>query len=359
MKNLCKVAFSVWFILFILAGCVEKQILDDVNLIDGIGFDDAEKGLILGTILFPVFLPDQKPENKTYSAKSEIKKTLLQEIERQASDPVVTGSIELVLFGKKLATEEGILELVDAFQRDPGVGSGIHLAIVDGKAKEFLEGEYGIRGNATHISNLIEKNYQKEDLPKTNLQLFLSDFYEDGQTPYLPQLKQLSKESIELNGVCFFKYGKILHTISPERMFFFKLLVDKYSEGLHRVRVNEGEAAIQSIKSSHNFDLKKKNPVEIEINLNVNGVINEFTGNDLTPKEIKNLEKTFEKEISEECIKLIQEFQEKKIDPIGFGKYVRTQTRGFDLKKWWDSQYPALSVKVKTDVTIIEAGVIE
>ncbi|MBT2696497.1 Ger(x)C family spore germination protein, partial [Bacillus sp. ISL-40] len=66
---------------------------------------------------------------------------------------------------------------------------------------------------------------------KTNLQRFLFDFNQLGKTPYLPQLRKIGKEQIEISGISFFRYGHVVDTIPAEKMFYFKLLVDKYSQG--------------------------------------------------------------------------------------------------------------------------------
>lgn len=342
-----------------LCGCVEKEVLDDISLIEGVGFDYIDQKNILGSVIIPVYLPNQAPKKSTFSAKAEINKSILQNIQRQAADPIVTGSIEVVLFSKKLAEKVGILPLVDAFQRDPGIGAGLYLAIVDGRVEELFKGQYGIRGNATYISKLIEHNSKSEDLPKTNLQRFLSDFYQEGQTPYIPQLKQLSNKKVIINGISLFAHGKTVDFITPEEMFFFKLLVDKYSEGMHRVKIEGNEAAVRSIHSSHNFELTKRKPYEVTIHIKINGNINEFTGQALKPLTVQKLQKQFEKDIEKECLKLIKRFQEKQIDPAGIGHFVKTQTRNFDFKNWRENQYRDLVVKIKADVKISESGVIE
>jgi spore germination protein len=344
---------------FILTGCVKKQVLDDISLIEGIGFDYIDKKYIMGTVVIPVYLPDQPPKNTTFSAKAEIKKSILQDIQRQAADPIVTGSLEVVLFSKTLTEKAGILPLVDAFQRDPGVGSGLHLAVVDGETKNLLAGKYGIRGNATYISNLMEHNIEKEDLPKTNLQLFLADFYQDGKTPYIPQIKQISKDKLSITGISLIKYGKMVDFIKADDMFSFKLLVDKYSEGMHKIKLDKGEAAIRSIHSSHNYELTKRNPTEVTIHIKIDGIINEFTGQELTPELMKELQEQFEKKVEGECLRMIERFKEKEIDPIGFGHFVKSQTRNFDFDNWWKNQYKDLEVKIKPEVTITESGVIE
>jgi spore germination protein len=358
VERILKLIASV-FVACSLIGCVKKEILDDISLIEGIGFDYVDKKNILGTVIVPVYLPDQPPKNNTYSAKAEIKKSILQEVQRQTADPIVTGSLAVVLFSKTLSEKVGILPLVDPFQRDPGVGSGLYLAVVDGETRELLSGNYGIRGNATYISNLMEHNIKNEDLPKTNLQLFLADFYQEGKTPFIPQLKQIGKNKLKINGISLLKHGKMVDLIAPEEMFFFKLLVDKYSEGMHRVKIDSGEAAVRSIHSSHNFELTKRNPTEVTIHIKVDGIINEFTGQELTPKTIEGLQKQFEKDIQNESLKLIKRFKDKQIDPIGFGHFVKTQTRNFDFKNWRENQSKNLVVKIKTDVKISESGVIE
>ena len=131
-----------------LSGCVEKNILDDISLVNGIGFDYYDETKIRGTVIYPYYLPEKDPEDKTFTAVSEIKKTILDDIGRQTADPVVTGSLNIILFSEELAKRKGILELVDAFQRDPGVGSTLYLAVVEGTAREFLEENYRYRSTA-------------------------------------------------------------------------------------------------------------------------------------------------------------------------------------------------------------------
>jgi spore germination protein len=351
--------FVCTVLMLFLAGCVEKEIVDEVNLIDGIGFDYSEKNRIRCTVTFPVYLRDQPPKNKSFTAESVTKITVLQEIQRQTADPIVTGNLEVALFGKQLAEKEGILDLIDPFQRDPGVGTTLYMAIVDGEAKEVLEGTYGITGTANHISKMIEHNIKTEELPKTNLQIFLSNFYQKGKTPYMPQIKKIAKDKVKINGICLIKNGKVVDFVSTQNLFFFRLLTDKFSHGMHRVNIDKGEAVIRSIRSSHDFTLTRRDPYEITIHIKVNGIINEFTGNTLTAKTISKLEEQFEKKINAECLALINKFQAKEVDPIGFGKFVRTQTRNFDVNRWWNSQYKNMTVKIKSEVKITEGGVIK
>ncbi|WML58131.1 Ger(x)C family spore germination protein [Neobacillus sp. PS2-9] len=340
-----------------LTGCVRKEILDDVNLETGSAYDFIDNQ-IRGTALVPVYMPDKSVENKTFSASSSLSRDFLRDVQRQSSDPLVTGSLKVVLFGEKLAKEKGILALIDSFQRDPSIGAGLYLSVTEGEAKNIIEGKYGKRGNAVYLSNLIRHNMKSKDLPKTNLQRFLSDFHQKGKSPYLPQIRSLSDDQIEISGMSFFRYGRVVETIPAAEMFYFKLLVDNYSEGTLKVTVDKQIASVESIRSKFKMKLASRNPYTVNVDIKVKAILNEYTGPSLKPKDLKNIESKVEKDIETECLKLIKAFQDKKIDPVGFGHFIKSRTRHFNFKKW-DTDYQYLKVNVHADVSIVESGVIE
>lgn len=341
-----------------LAGCVEPEIIDDVNIIVGAGFDKIEEDRFIGTFLVQDYLPDQSIQNITYTSESTLRRSVLSDAQKQSSEPLVTGGIRLVVFEEKFA-ENGIIDFIDAFQRDATVGSRIFLATSKGSAQELLKGEYGSRGNGNYLYNLLSHNINDRDIPRSNLHLFLHDFYQDGKDVYLPQLKQKGKKQVEISGMTIFKDDAAIDFIEKDDMFYFKLLVDKYSSGYFNVDLsNNNEASVHSIRSAHHFQIDQNNRDKLTISVNIQGIIKEFTGDKLTTKIVKETENAVEKKIEKECTNLIQRFQEKNTDPIGIAKYYKTQTRGFDLKQFKDN-YPNLDINIKANVTIEETGVID
>jgi spore germination protein len=348
---------SFLLVIFILSGCVEKEILDDVAIESAIGFDYHDDDQISGTALVPNYLPDKSVKNVIFTSISTMNRELFVEMQRQSSAPLVIGSLEVVLFGDKLA-KSGLIDLIDALQRDASIAERLYLVVVDGNTSELLKQDYGISGNATYISNLLKHNIKTRDLPTTNLHMFIFDFFQEGKDSFLPRVKMIRKNKMEINGVSLFKKDKVVDVIPTDKMFFFKLLVDRFSEGTYKITEDGEEAAVRSIKSSRRFDLTHKNPNEITIHIKIQGAIREYSGNEITSKEIKAIEKNLEKKVNEECLKLINHFKKTGIDPIGLGHYAKTKTRSFDIKKW-DREYENLVVKVKTEAEIVEAGVIE
>jgi spore germination protein len=350
------------FILFIvlsilLTGCVEKEIIDDVNIEMGIGYDLNGQKEIEGTVMVPVFKPDKNIGNFTFSAKATSNRDLMQEIQRKSAQPVVTGSLEIAIFGEEMA-KRGIIELIDSFERDPSIGARIYLAVGETNAKDILSGTYGNRGNAIHLSDLIKHNIKDRNLPETNLHLFLFNFYQEGKDAYLPILRKAEPDIVDIVGMALFKQGRMVHTIPADKMFFFKLLTDKFSQGTFKVKIDNEQAAIKDLGSKHKFKIEKRNPYTVTIEIKIEGIIREYTGKILSPAIIKKIEKELEEEVNEECSAMIADFQEHGIDPVGFGHFIKSKTRGFDFKKWEDD-YKNMTVHIDTDVVITEVGIVE
>ncbi|WP_251040683.1 Ger(x)C family spore germination protein [Bacillus sp. ISL-45] len=355
MMNRILVVLS--FISLLLTGCVEKEIIDDVNIEMGVGYDQKENDKIEGTIMVPIFNPDKKIGNFTFSATASSNRDLVQEIQRKSAQPLVTGSLEIAIFGEEIA-KKGIREFIDAFERDPSIGARVYFAVADDKAKEILTGTYGNRGNAVHLSQLIKHNTESRNLPITNMHLFLFDLYQEGIDPYLPILKKTEPEVIDIVGIALFKDEKMVSELPSDKMFFLKLLTDKFSEGSYRLEMDEEQVAIKDLDSKNKLKIRKREPYVVDVEIEIKGLIREYTGKIVTPEVIKKIEKEFEDQVNKETTAMIQDFQEKGIDPVGFGQFIKTKTRGFDFKRWED-EYKNLTVNVKTDVIITEVGIVE
>ena len=92
--------------------------------------------------------------------------------------------------------------------------------------------------------------------------------------------------------------------------------------------------------------------------MKIEGYINEYTGKRITPEVIKDVERVFEEKMKNEINSLFTYFKELKIDPVGIGDQIRSQSREFNTENWRD-RIPELAVDVIPEVIISESGVIE
>ncbi|MFK9091121.1 Ger(x)C family spore germination protein [Bacillus salipaludis] len=350
--------FLGFIILFLISGCVKKEIIDDINIVTGVGFDTLDDDQMIGTFLTQNFKADKSITNQTFISKASLRRDLLIEAARQSSQPLVTGGVGVTVIGEELG-KDGIKDILDVYQRDVSIGARNYFAIADGKAQKMLQGKYGTIGTGNYLYNLLDNNVKNKDIPKTNLHLLLHDYYQKGKDIYLPILKQKSVNQVEISGISFFKADKVVGVIPSEKMFFFSLLVNKYSKGNFSVPNNDdGKASIKSFVSKRKFKISKKNPSQVIIRIKIKGSIQEYTGKQLNQKEIKKIQENLERKVEKESLKLVKDFQRKRADPIGLGEFHKSRKRGFDFKKW-ENEYKNLNVKIDSNVIIEETGIIE
>jgi spore germination protein len=348
----------LWLIIiFLLSGCVQQQIIDKQNIETAAGFD-VVNNKIEGTVLYPTYLPDKSVIDNILIAKANISREILAMLEKRSNQPLVTGSLQIVLFGRDLA-KRGFFDLIDSLQRDPNIGSRIYLGVVDDRASTLLMGKYGNEGNGVYIKDMMEHNMKYRDLPNENLHLFGAYLYQKGKTTYLPIIKQINNNELEIKGMALFNRTKMVLEIPANKMFHFKLLVDRHSQGVQAVKMHHEEVVVRSITSSNKIKVnKKKQPIEIVIHIKIEGIIREYTGKKISNQKMKEFEKAFESKLSKETVALLKQFQEKNIDPVGIGERVKNTTRHFNWDKWKDD-YKNITFKVIPNVSIVESGTVE
>ncbi|WP_417897115.1 Ger(x)C family spore germination protein [Bacillus haimaensis] len=347
------------FCMLLLTGCLEKEIVDDVNIETVEGFDLVSGDDVMGTFLIPIYQADKSISNETFSAVANLNRNLLSELQKKSSAPIVNGSLEVVLFNKDLA-EKGILKLVDALQRDASIGTGLYLSIVDGQVKEILEGNYGTEGTGSYLANLIKHNIERRDVPTTNLHVFLSDYYQKGKDPNLPYIK-LVDGKVMIVGAVVIKGGKLTTIVPNKQLFYFKFLVDEYTDGVLSIKLPNKEeyVALRSIKTKRKVKVKWKNgEPQFHVHLKMDGVVREYSGGKVDPKKIEEFQKAFEEDLEKKSTELIASFQKENVDPVGFGYEAKSRKRGFDFKKW-EEQYPNVKIKITSEVRIIGTGITE
>ncbi|WP_428911199.1 Ger(x)C family spore germination protein [Niallia sp. Krafla_26] len=98
----------------------------------------------------------------------------------------------------------------------------------------------------------------------------------------------------------------------------------------------------------------------IKVNIDMAGIVEE-SDRSIEPKRLDILSKHTSDEVGEWIKELLVEFQENKLDPVGFGlRYRATRLNHKDLfKEWEDELYPNAKFDVNVNIGIKSTGVIE
>ncbi|WP_077325668.1 Ger(x)C family spore germination protein [Virgibacillus siamensis] len=330
-----------------------KQVIDQIYMVTVAGYDYVDENTIQGTVVAPNFLIQGQLVDLVFTDTAAMVYENRSKLNRQASEELLNGKLEVVLFNKELASK-GISEFIDYLLRDPSIGSQLHLAIVDGSTYDMLNSIKSNKGAGVYLSDLIEHNSKNGNLPIINLKQFSGEVASKVADPYLPVFKMVDGIP-QINGLAIFDKDKYVTTIPSKDVMLFKMLHENMQDGQYFLETKKYNAAIQNIDSTRKVGVTKKNGLlKVNITLKINAVVREFTGKGGVRKKDQII-KRFAKDISSKSVELIKGFQEENVDPLAIEEIVKSRFRDYNSKKFKEA-YPTLQIDVDTKFTIAEFG---
>ncbi|MDR4410151.1 Ger(x)C family spore germination protein [Bacillus anthracis] len=343
--------------LIFMTGCLQKYIIDDLELIQGIVFD-ITKNKIKTTIVSPV----QKKGHQVQVFEN-IGNTVTQGKEKSFSEsvhPLAIGQLRVALLTEKLAKKD-ITIAYNTLLRDKSIGGTIYLGILEGEGYEIFSGKYNNTFNvAIYIKNLFEHNMETGSLPHDNLYLNSYRYYEVGRDTFMAILKK-QKDKIKIKSIALFKKNKYIGDLEQKDMFIFKGLLEKHRLNSKEFKTHDGYVLINNISSTPSYHVKIKNgKPSFYIQVKMNARLQETSKiiNLENKNTIEIVTKDIEKQLNTESKKLIRKIQNLNVDPLGLGSKFKQQYKPFKLKEW-EKIYKTVPIRVKYIVNIENSTVIE
>ncbi|MFP3668056.1 Ger(x)C family spore germination protein [Priestia sp. SIMBA_032] len=347
----------------IITGCSPSPTtLEDLQFVQSLGYDYVDKNSIKGSFSVPVIQSgmNSQPKSGIFTATAQTSKDLGRIIQSQSQKPIETGRLGVALYGKELANKKGIFEMLDSIYRDPRISKEVYLAVVEGEAYEMLNYRYPISDTTSkYLIGLIEQNAEQY-LPKVDVHTFMYQYFGKGLDPFMPLLERKG-DKIQIKGISLFKGDKYIDYIGFREAFLFKMLYEDSKKGFFNIKLDKDlYVSIENISSSVKYKVRKSNTnPKFSIYLKLKGRVVEGTRIPLGNKsEIQSIEKEVRYNIKKRGQKMVSKFQKLKIDPLGIGDRVKSQTRKFDFKRWED-QYPKIPIELNVDVQITQTMSIE
>ncbi|WJE55402.1 Ger(x)C family spore germination protein (plasmid) [Bacillus cereus] len=343
--------------LVFMTGCLQKYIIDDAQLIQGVVYDTT-KDKIKTTIVCPV----QQKGHKVQIYEN-IGNTVKQGRERasfESAQPFVSGQLRVALFTEKLAKKD-ITVAYDTLLRDSSIGHIIYLGILEGDGYELFSGKYKNNFNvAIYIKNLLEHNMESGSLPYDNLHLNSYRYYEVGRDTFMPILKK-QKDKIIIKGMALFNEEKYIGKLEQKDMFIFRGLLEKHRLNSQEFKTHGGYVLINNIRSTPSYHVQiKSGKPSFYIQVKMDARLQEISKR-ISLENKKNFEaitKNIEEQLNTDSNKLIKKIQNLNVDPLGLGSKFKQQYRPFKLKEW-EKMYKTVPVRVKYMVNIENSGVVE
>ncbi|WP_273128849.1 Ger(x)C family spore germination protein [Bacillus weihaiensis] len=362
------------FILLFSTGCASNQIIDDLAMIDTVTYDvseDEEKPIAV-TINFPTVSGEGTVHYDVLSTNAKSSKDSRMTLSNETNLEITSGQLNVAMFGEELA-RQGIDDILDTFMRDPTLGPRAFFCVTKDKAASFLfQKQKEGPDTSKYIRTYLEKRtLEKESLNFTAFQ-FLRDVSDDGVDPFLPYFI-IEENHISQEGYALFKKDKFISSISPEMsaiLFFLRKDVPKGTMSIE-IKANEQndqenipfpvQLVFNYSKSSYDtiLEMKKDQPISVELNIHLEGSVLEYTGDELLDEE--DVQKKLEKDVETYFTTKSQEFftltQELGVDPLGIGARIRNQLTYDQWKQLnWDETYPTIKLKVTPKMEFMNTG---
>jgi spore germination protein len=357
----------VSIMVFFLTGCAEQRIIDDLALINAVGYDvtDNEKNPLKLTVTFPIITKDGKYDRKTILVEGKSSKEAREKVRMKTNLKLESGQMRVSLFGQELANK-GMLPLLNSLVRDPSIGTRAKLALAEDEASDILMLQIKNEGqNATYLEQFLTKLNRESLRTNYNIYQFLRDYYDDGIDPILPVFR-VEKNNIAYNGIGLFQEDKLVEILKPSEARYLFLFREEMKQGNFVEQIDVGEEEKASIML--NYELKEHhikiqssstNPKQASIYIKLIGDVIEYTGKEeiSDPKIQKKIEKLITKKIHQEGKELIVKLQKLQVDPLGINRYVRNK---MNYKEWKAldkyQSYQDMNINIEANIIINSSG---
>lgn len=356
------VLIAMILLLLPLSACGRTKTIDQLSILHTVGYDSLEDGEIRGTLLYPDYTKSKSEENiQIRKTKGKTSAMLLARTNKQTKNPIELSKTQVIAFGEEYA-RQGIAHLIDTVFNNPMIATDIQAVVVTPSARKYLE---GVKKNGTlAIDDTIVQNYTTASMPRTNLHIFLNDYYGEGRDPYMPILKQGAETNVYVDGLAIFKDDKLKVRLDNNQSFIFGLMDPFEHQGFYELPIKKGRdngrIVIRSMKNKAEWrPVNSEQSRSLEMSLNLFVIIREYPDwlHLHNEKDIHLLERTIEKKIKSEINSLIKTFKENGVDPLGLGDRMRAYNRHWDEKTFYKEEYKKLQVKIDVKTTVIQAGI--
>ncbi|MGM0835437.1 MAG: Ger(x)C family spore germination protein [Bacillota bacterium] len=351
-----KKTFSItFFIILLLSGCMREKNIDEIKLIDTIGYD-IEGDQILGSGAFHVY--QKIPENSPmylFTGRSDSINGIFKEFTSHSHIPIEIGQTRAIVISEDFA-KNGISDLVETLVRDPIISNNAKIIISRQNASELLT--LTMKYPPYFFSDIIENNMEKGNFPLSNIHYVISQFYGEGQDIYLPLIKIESGELLMMDGLGIFSGGKLAMQLNKEDTLLFKLIKDKIVSGNYEIN-EETKIFFKILDGKNKITIKGKNNTQTAVfNLQLKIMVKDYPSDfDLSKKEdVESISDLIETHFSTNIERLLAHFQENKVDPVGLGEIFRENQRDWDEKTFY-TIYPSIPIEVKVNVKLMQSGV--
>ncbi|OYD07358.1 hypothetical protein CHM34_10635 [Paludifilum halophilum] len=356
---------------FLLPGCWDQDLLKDARLVYAKGYDRSPDGKVIQTLVIRRVTPGEEPKplNTVHSAVGSTVRDA-SESNLLKIDNLRFYKFQVELLGESLAKKD-LFSYMDVIYRDPEAPLTAKFAVVDGKASDILQqkkvsekliGEYLVK--------LIESGEEQSTFPQETVQSIRPKMLDPGRDFVLPDIKQKGKEVV-IKGAAMFHGHRMTGTLDPDQSILFTLLSGEPGKSARfSKKVNPGKVTNPSnyitvsadgrkVKRKMKVNVRRNGEVEVDLEVNLPVTVMEYAQDRLDEeKQVKRLNKTLSKILTEEADEVIGKMKKARCDGLGVGRQLIAYHPEVWKEKKWSRDYPKVRFHPKVKVEIVGSGIL-
>ncbi|WP_168121100.1 Ger(x)C family spore germination protein [Paenibacillus sp. HB172176] len=350
-------------VIMLLTACSTNRVVDHIHILTVMGFDKAKQASdgYIGTALYSDFMRRGGKINKIQGDDKQIR-MILDEMNRQATQPVKAAKLRMIVFSKEIA-QEGIGQFISSISKNPLVSHYLFVVVSENSMTEIADRLIGKESESLPY-HMLEQNMKIGSLPFSNLSTVLFDCYGEGRDISVPYVRLNANGMLEASGYGIFHDEQLKSVLNKEEMMTYKLLQGYVMRGDTPIHVQIGDKhgiIVFTIENGHVDKVysRQGSDVKLLFKLKLNAMMLEYPEwmSMNTDFIYKQLEKQTENRLQQRAKELLQQFQQEGTDPLGIGDYVRAHERNWEEKAFYESIYGKMKVEVDVKVKINKSGV--
>ncbi|MFC3771358.1 Ger(x)C family spore germination protein [Paenibacillus sp. GCM10012303] len=291
----------------------------------------------------------------------------IMNLQQKMADRLFWGHLRVIVISKELA-KQGLTNINEYLRRNTEVRRTTWIVISEGKASDLMGLTPQLeRLPPLYLLNTMEHAVQMGKLPNIFAGRFWSAGSSKGTDPFLPYIKLLEAENIEIAGLAYFRTDKLVGTTEPLEIAGF-MGIKGLSPGGYGVVVHipDSETTVMyqatHRKSRTKVEIREGKPV-MKLRIHTEGNLSEKSSEQvqLDAHIIEQIERQINENGVKEYRNLIRKTQQRGSDIFGFGEYVRAKRPGYwarevRTKERWEELYRTLEIELEVSNSIRRVG---
>lgn len=385
MKGTILMKFKLLVAVLLMLFCVGffgKEEIDDLAIVNAVGIDKGENGLIWVTaqIVRPADARGEAGIGGTegepiWTATGEGKTIFeaIRNLARYSSRRVYWGHNRIIVVSEQVA-REGIVDIIDFFTRNNELRMRTWIVVTDKKANEIVATKTGLEViPGASLDRLFRYSPIVAEAPRTDMMTLSASYLGEHVHPYLAMVSLRTRgvdednpnefgtiPQVELSGTAIFRDDQMVGKLNPRESRGFLWFVEEVGEAIIPLTCPEEEGPV-SVELRHNeFELtpKYKNgqisfiaTVKTDADLVELGCPTELEHSEVMKKLKGDVAAYIKEDIKTMLSKVQNEFN---VDAIKLGRTFQSKYPQYwsEIKEDWDEIFTDVEIKIIVKVEL-------